>query len=52
MEKLFMIILTTVGSGVGWWAGSKIGFMSAFALSIVGTGLGLYLSRRIIRDYF
>jgi hypothetical protein len=52
MEKLFVIIGTTLGGALGWWLGSRIGLASAFLLSMVGTGLGLYLARRIVRDYF
>jgi hypothetical protein len=52
MEKLFILIATTIGSGVGWWLGSMVGMMTAFMLSIVGTGAGLWLGRKITRDYF
>jgi hypothetical protein len=51
MEKLLILILTTVGGYLGWWLGEPVGFMTAFMLSIVGSGLGLYVSRRIVRDY-
>jgi hypothetical protein len=52
MEKLFLLIGTTLGGYLGWWLGSQWGLMTAFILSIVGTGGGLYLARRISRDYF
>jgi hypothetical protein len=37
----------TVGGGVGWSLGSHLGFMTAFMLSMVGTGAGLYAARRV-----
>jgi hypothetical protein len=52
MEKLFIFIATTIGSAVGWWLGSMIGWTSAFVLSMVGFGLGMYLGSKITRDYF
>ena len=52
MEKLFVIVGTTLGSAVGWWAGAYFGMMTAFLLSIVGTGVGLYAARRLVRDHF
>jgi hypothetical protein len=52
MEKLFLLVGTTLGGYLGWWLGMQVGMMTAFMLSIVGTGAGLYLARRISRDYF
>lgn len=37
----------TVGSAIGWWVGAKYGVFTAFASSVVGTGVGLYVGRRI-----
>lgn len=51
MKKLFILIGTTAGSGIGWWIGNKVGFMTAFALSMVGTGLGMYYGIRFAREY-
>jgi hypothetical protein len=36
----------SIGGGVGWWAGDRIGLFAAFILGVVGTGAGLYLVRR------
>ena len=52
MEKVFVVIGTMAGGYLGWWAGMRVGLMTAFILSIVGTAAGLYLARRIVRDYF
>ena len=46
MTKVFGFIGATLGSSLGWWIGQREGFMTAFLLSIVGTGFGLYFGRR------
>lgn len=51
METLLGFIgATLVGAG-GWWIGGHIGFMTAFMLSTVGSGIGLYVGRRAGRHY-
>jgi len=52
MGKLMALVGTTLGSAIGWWLGARFGMMTAFMLSMVGTGLGLYLARRIVSTYF
>jgi hypothetical protein len=47
MSKLLAWAGATVGGAVGWWAGDPLGLFAAFILSIVGTGVGLYLGRRM-----
>jgi hypothetical protein len=51
METLLGFIGATVVGAVGWWLGEHVGFMTAFLLSMVGTGLGLYVGRRVGRHY-
>ena len=51
MKKLFILIGTTIGSSIGWWIGDKFGLMTAFALSMVGTGFGMYYGIRFAREY-
>jgi hypothetical protein len=36
-----------VGGTIGWYAGALIGTMTAFALSMVGTGVGIYAAKRL-----
>lgn len=43
MSRLLAWLGATVVGAVGWWAGAPGGLFSAFVLSMVGTGLGLYL---------
>jgi uncharacterized membrane protein YeaQ/YmgE (transglycosylase-associated protein family) len=51
MTKLLGFVGATVGSYLGWWAGSGVGIMTSFMLSMVGTGVGIYLGRRIAKHY-
>jgi hypothetical protein len=48
MKKLLVTIITIFCSWLGWWIGDKIGLMTAFLLSMVGTGLGMYFGRRLV----
>ena len=52
MGKLASFAGMTVGGAVGWYAGNLVGFMTAFMLSCVGTGVGMYLAQRAARKYF
>lgn len=52
MTKLLGAVGATLGGAVGWWAGAPVGIMTAFVLSTVGTGIGLYAGRRIAGEYF
>lgn len=51
MSRLLVLIGATVGGAVGWWVGDHVGFMTAFFLSMIGTGLGMYGGARISREY-
>ena len=51
MSKLFSFIGATIGSYAGWALGEKFGFTTAFMLSMVGTGVGIYFGQRIARNY-
>lgn len=52
MGKLVGWIGATIGGGIGWWLGARVGIMTAFMVSVVGTGAGLYAARRYFSDYF
>ena len=47
MNKLLGFVGATIGSYAGWALGNRFGVMTAFMLSIVGTGFGIYAGRRV-----
>jgi uncharacterized membrane protein YeaQ/YmgE (transglycosylase-associated protein family) len=51
MEKVLGFIGATVLGSVGWWIGGHVGVMTAFMVSTVGSGVGVYVGRRAARDY-
>jgi hypothetical protein len=42
MTKLFGTLGMFIGSTVGWYATDKLGFMTAFFVSTIAGGVGLY----------
>jgi hypothetical protein len=42
MKKLLVLVVSTAGSALGWWLGAKVGIMTAFMLSMVGLGVGIW----------
>jgi hypothetical protein len=51
MGKLYPFIGATLGGYAGWALGGTVGLTTAFIVSIVGTGFGIYFGRRISRHY-
>ena len=51
VSKLLGFIGATLGGYVGWWLGAPVGTMTAFAVSIVGTGVGVYAGRRLAQHF-
>ncbi|MFQ5846576.1 MAG: hypothetical protein ACE5IQ_02765 [Candidatus Methylomirabilales bacterium] len=51
MEKLSAAVAAMVGGWIGWWLGAHVDLLTAFVLSMVGTGAGLYAWRRIVQHY-
>ena len=49
MKRLLDLVAMTVGGWLGWVAGAWISIFTAFIVSMVGTGLGLYASRRLYK---
>jgi len=47
MKKIIIIISTTLFGWIGWAAGERIGFMTAYFLGCIGSGVGLYLGIRL-----
>ena len=51
MRKLFSFVGGTIGSYAGWALGASVGFTTAFMVSMVGTGIGMYYGHRIAKNY-
>jgi len=51
MSKVLTFVGATLGGALGWWLGALVGTMTAFLLSVVGTGAGIYLGIRIARTW-
>ena len=50
MNNLLAFVGATLVGSIGWWMGERVGFMTAFILSMIGTGVGMYAGRRLA-DY-
>ncbi|MDB4870421.1 MAG: hypothetical protein JWL97_1425 [Gemmatimonadales bacterium] len=52
MGKLLSFVGATIGSYAGWALGAPVGLYTAFMVSMVGTGIGIYFGRQLARNYF
>ncbi|MCB1064258.1 MAG: hypothetical protein KDN20_15245 [Verrucomicrobiae bacterium] len=52
MGTIFIMIVSTVGSGIGWWIGDFWGMAGALALSTAGSIIGFYYGWKWNRDLF
>ena len=50
MNKLFAFVGATLGGYLGWWLGARVGIMTAFMVSMIGTGAGIYFGRRAAKE--
>ncbi len=50
MKAFVVMLYISIGGSLGWWLGAKVGLMTAYMLSVVGSSLGLYLGRRFVRN--
>jgi predicted esterase YcpF (UPF0227 family) len=51
MRRLLALIAASLGGWIGWWLGARVGMMTAFVLSVIGAGLGIYAAQRIAQHY-
>lgn len=49
MKRLLDFVGLTAGGWLGWALGAPISIFTAFIVSMIGTGLGLYAMRRLTR---
>jgi len=47
LKRILDMIAMTAGGWVGWWMGAFVSIFTAFVISMIGTGLGLYAARRL-----
>jgi uncharacterized membrane protein YeaQ/YmgE (transglycosylase-associated protein family) len=50
MTKLLGFVGATVGGYTGWALGALAGPFTAFMVSMIGTGVGMYYGRRIAQN--
>jgi hypothetical protein len=41
----------SVGGWIGWIIGAEVSIFTAFFVSMVGTGLGLYYTQRMVKRF-
>jgi hypothetical protein len=51
LGKLIWFLGATIGGIIGWWLGGFIGVMTAYIVSTIGSGLGIYWARRLANEY-
>jgi uncharacterized protein YcfJ len=51
MKKTLVFLGAFLGGTVGWMLGDGVGLMTAFVLSIVGTGVGVYAGNKVAQRY-
>ena len=49
MKGFLNLVGMSVGGWLGWALGALVSVFTAFILSVVGTGVGLYLTQRTIK---
>ncbi|MFH1764496.1 MAG: hypothetical protein ABIF09_09920 [Gemmatimonadota bacterium] len=50
MRRLLDLVGMTAGGWLGWMVGAWISLFTAFVVSVVGTGVGFYLERRVTKQ--
>ncbi|MEP6834320.1 MAG: hypothetical protein ABJB74_13070 [Gemmatimonas sp.] len=49
MNKVVVSLCSFLAASAGWWLGEQVGgIFTAFTISMIGTGLGIYAGKRII----
>jgi hypothetical protein len=51
VKKLLVFIGMTIGGWAAWMLGAPFGVMTAFIVSMIGTGIGAYVGSRIANNY-
>lgn len=48
MRKIVISLISLITSWIGWWIGDHFGLMTAFILSMVGLGIGMYAGKQLL----
>jgi hypothetical protein len=51
MTKLIVFITATIAGAIGWWLGEGAGIMTAFMVSTVFSGVGIYYGRKLAQRF-
>ena len=51
MRRFCIFAGVTLFSALGWWLGSKVGFMTGYFAGGLGALAGVYFGWRVWRDY-
>ena len=49
MKGILNFVGMSIGGWLGWAIGAEVSIFTAFIVSVVGTGLGLYASQRTLK---
>jgi len=49
MKGILNLIGMSAGGWLGWWLGAQVSLFTAFMISMVGTGVGLYAAQRTVK---
>lgn len=49
MKAIMNLAGMTLGGWIGWALGARFSFFTAFVVSMVGTGVGLYYAQKVTR---
>ncbi|MCB1233249.1 MAG: hypothetical protein KDM91_15310 [Verrucomicrobiae bacterium] len=52
MSSLFIMLVSSIAGGIGWWLGDFFGFVPALVLSTVASIFGLYYGWKWNRELF
>jgi hypothetical protein len=52
ITKILMLLGATLGGAAGWWAGARFGVMTAFIVSTILSGFGMYYARKWALNYW
>lgn len=51
MKGFINYVGMTIGGAIGWAIGAPVSLFTAFVVGMVGTGVGLYVTKELSRRY-